>query len=138
MFNRTKIALAYLIACVFVFPIAKSSAEEGVSWLGKRVMPKKPYTELKITDQHDRVVTVGTLKGSDYIVQKENGPWIQVVDGGVEGWFLKKDAVLVQDGPAHFTQPIPTRRWRGRAFERPYWKPTQDKYSGRRIIPPMI
>jgi tetratricopeptide (TPR) repeat protein len=113
---RINVASAYLAACVLMIPIGRVSALDGDSWVGKRVMTKKPGINLRVTDDRDRVVTVGTLIHGDYFVQKESGPWIQVVESGVEGWFSKEDAVFVEDAPEYFTQQIRANREDERAW----------------------
>src|SRR6266550_3599220 len=83
-----------------------SAAADGDSWVGKKIMTKKVGIKISQTDDQDRQLDLATLNSFLYTVLKEQGPWIMVRQHGVEGWFLKENAVLLEDAPAYFTQQI--------------------------------
>jgi tetratricopeptide (TPR) repeat protein len=67
------------------------------SWVGKRVMPKKPGMRTGNTDLMSSLL---------YRVEGEEGDFIKVRERGVEGWFDKADAVLLEDAIYYFTDRI--------------------------------
>ncbi len=106
MFSRTKVALALAVVCISALVFGCSQTVETVSWAGKTVICKtNDDTKLSDTPGQDRQV-LGTLKGVNFEVLKEQGPWIMVGEKGVEGWAPKEKFVLLEDAVAYFTQRI--------------------------------
>jgi tetratricopeptide (TPR) repeat protein len=106
------------------FSVSQISAAEDL-WVGKMVITKEPGIRINVTAEDGRVVDLGVLDRVVYPVINEQGPWIQVRQYGVEGWFLKEKAVLLDEAPEYFNQrtkdnPGDDRAWnvRGAAWRR--------------------
>jgi tetratricopeptide (TPR) repeat protein len=93
------------VACWLAVP-PPVPAEDGGSWAGKKVMPKKARIKIGYTDENDRARYVATLGGIVYRVEEEQGNFIRVRENGVSGWFSKDDAVLLEDAIRYFTARI--------------------------------
>jgi tetratricopeptide (TPR) repeat protein len=120
----------FICAFAFLFVSAESRwttslAAENDLWVGKVVVTKEPGLRISNTAEDGRQVDLGVLDRIVYPVINEQGPWIMVRQYGVEGWFLKENAVLLDEAPAYFTQRIQQassddRAWavRGAAWRR--------------------
>jgi tetratricopeptide (TPR) repeat protein len=100
------------IACLLLFAFtafafAGTVRAEEKSWVGKKVMQKsREDLDLRIVDKNDQWQVVGKWKDAISTVQKEDGHWIKVRSGGVEGWVDKADVVPLEDAAAFFTERI--------------------------------
>lgn len=100
------------VCCSLVVSVAAlahaddTRAAEG-SWVGKRVIRKAPDDlELRIVDKKGNWQVVGKMEDATVTVQKEDGAWVKVRSGGVEGWIAKADVMLIEDGIKFFTDWI--------------------------------
>jgi tetratricopeptide (TPR) repeat protein len=125
MAHQTKLATGCFAICLLTFSVTPTSAAGGDLWVGKMVIPKEAGVQISVTTQDDRVVDLGVLDRVVYRVINEQGPWIMVQQYGVEGWFLKEKAVLVDDATGYFSEkitanPSDDRAWaaRGAAWRR--------------------
>jgi tetratricopeptide (TPR) repeat protein len=98
---RTSTAL--VLACALACPVR---AQEP-SWLGKTILTKKAGIMIGHTDkQTGKEVDDAELTHTDYKVIAEQGKFIKVRHNGIEGWFDKADAVLLEDAVEHYTARI--------------------------------
>jgi tetratricopeptide (TPR) repeat protein len=96
-------SLALLLWFMFVVPTPTYADD---SWVGKTVLVKKTNIRIGHTDDNDREVFVATLQYLAYKVLADKGGFIRVREYGIEGWFNKKDAVLLEDAVDFFTDRI--------------------------------
>jgi tetratricopeptide (TPR) repeat protein len=77
------------------------------SWVGKTILLKKSGIKIGRTDDNGRQVYLATLDAPNYKVRGDQGGWIKVATShGIEGWFDKADAVLLEDAVAYFTAAL--------------------------------
>src|SRR5438874_2710831 len=78
--------------------------EEQSSWVGRTVIMKKTGTRFFRTNSDGAATEAGTLTRTDYVVVREHDDKIWVKQDGVEGWILKDDAALPEEGVEHFSK----------------------------------
>jgi tetratricopeptide (TPR) repeat protein len=76
------------------------------SWVGKKVMPKKADIQIGYTDDNDKVVYLCRITDPILTVLAENDDFIKVNQNRTDGWFEKKDAVLLSEAAAYFGDRI--------------------------------
>jgi tetratricopeptide (TPR) repeat protein len=96
-----------------LFPIA-TLADEGDSWVGRKVMTKEPGVWIghsqgqsefpRLAQFFQRQVHVNVVELTDltYTVLKEQDGWLQVRQRGIEDWFPKDKAILLADAFSFF------------------------------------
>src|SRR5947208_6293793 len=84
---------------------APATAQEN-SWAGKTVLTKKNDLTFGYSDDNGRQKILGTLTFVDYRVLADQGGWLKVSQNGVEGWFDKTQAIVLDEAPAYFTARI--------------------------------
>jgi tetratricopeptide (TPR) repeat protein len=106
-----------LHCCIGAFAVvflSCATARADDSWEGKNVMPKKSTIWLTEKDRQGKVIRVGKLLSAVVEVMKEKDGLLRVRSKGIEGWFAKEDAVLLDDAAAYFTERIrvePKNAW---------------------------
>src|SRR5262249_48635364 len=96
--------LRLLLGCgLSVALLAPAALAQQKSWVGKTILTKKNDIKFGYTDDNGRQRNLGTLQCVDYRVLGDQGGWLKVSQNGVEGWFDKADAVLLEDAVAFFT-----------------------------------
>src|SRR6266849_1678685 len=120
MFRLTSLAFLGIVLSVLLCLSPKVSAQKDTSWVDKKVMTKKAGTKIghNVNGQN---VNVATLNSMVFTVLQENGDWILVSESGMEGWFAKDDAVLLQDALSYFTRRIRTSQNDDAAYARRSW-----------------
>jgi tetratricopeptide (TPR) repeat protein len=94
-------------ACCLTFAlVSQGRAEGGDSWVGKRVITKKPGAQIVAGVEKDERKVVGTLTDCFHSVEMEKAGFVQVRHRGVAGWLPKEDAVTLDDAVAFFTAQI--------------------------------
>ena len=101
---RPVLFLAMLTALLLLGSLMQSRPTID-SWVGKKVMPKKIGIKIRNTNRKGEEVDVVTLN-MIVTVLEEKDERIKVRQNGVEGWFAKEDAVLLEDAVNYFTQRI--------------------------------
>jgi len=101
-----QIKMALVSVCLLTALTAPLPAQDRNTWVAKRIIPKEAGTRISVTDEADRDVDLGALNRMVYVVLKEQGPWIMVRQYGVDGWFLKENAIFLDDAQAYCTQRI--------------------------------
>lgn len=99
---RLSLALALLL------PLGLAgSADAGANWTGKIVLLKGDK-EVRIghTDPSGKQIYVAKLNMLHYRVLEEKDGWLKVRQRGVEGWFDKINAVLLENAVDHFSGRI--------------------------------
>jgi tetratricopeptide (TPR) repeat protein len=97
---RARIVALSIIAS---FSVSSNAAD---SWVGKRVMPKKADIQIGYTDDNDKVVYICRITDPILTVLGENDDFIKVNQNRTDGWFEKKDAVLLSDAVSYFADRI--------------------------------
>jgi tetratricopeptide (TPR) repeat protein len=91
----------------FVVVVAvQSLAVPADSWVGKKVLPKKADIQIGYTDDNDKVVNVCRITDPILMVLGENDDFIKVNQNRTDGWFEKKDAVLLSEAVDYFGDRI--------------------------------
>jgi tetratricopeptide (TPR) repeat protein len=98
--------LVLLTGLLLSHSLMRARADDKDSWVGKKVMPKKAGIRIGKTHDMDEKFDLATLTTMIYSVEAEQGKWIKVRQNGVEGWFAKEDAILLEDAVDYFTQRI--------------------------------
>jgi tetratricopeptide (TPR) repeat protein len=93
-----------LVGSLLAFPAPRS--ENDRSWVGKTVIMKRYGVQIMRTNDDHIDVVVGTLNRTDYVVVAERDDKIWVRQDGAEGWFLKQDATLPEEGIEFFTSEL--------------------------------
>jgi tetratricopeptide (TPR) repeat protein len=110
-----------LLSAVVVILVVRARADEP-SWVGKTIILKKTGIKVGYTADDGKQVYVATLRGLDYLVGGEQDGWLLVPSGfGVEGWFDKEDAVLLDRAVAYFTAAIERNPADADAYNRRGW-----------------
>src|SRR6266852_1678200 len=81
-------------------------ADDGGSWVGKRIMIKKAGVRIGHSDDAGRQIYLAELTDLVYTVLREDDTWLNVRPRGVEGWFDREQAVLVDDALSYFAERI--------------------------------
>jgi tetratricopeptide (TPR) repeat protein len=76
------------------------------TWAGRTIIMKKTGTRLFHTEPDGTETQIAVLTRTDYVVVRDHDGKLWVRQDGVEGWFLKSEAALPDDGVAHFTKLI--------------------------------
>jgi tetratricopeptide (TPR) repeat protein len=98
--------LLLLLVASFLALSPMSAAEDGKSWVGKKVMTKKGGIKIGYTDKNGEIQYLATLTNLIYKVEREQGDFIKVRHQGVAVWFDKADAVLMENAIHYFTARI--------------------------------
>ncbi len=101
-------ALAAIMLVGTLFLPAAVHGDDNDSWVGQRIMPKRAGTWIGHTNGRFfvRQVYVAELTDVVYTVLKEQNGWLLVRHRGVEDWFPREQAVLVEDAISYFAQRI--------------------------------
>jgi hypothetical protein len=92
------------ISCIFALPSGAAAQE---SWADKVIITKKLGIKIGHTDKDGKQIYLATLTEPEYAVVKDQDGWLKVrTRRGVEGWFEKSDAVLLENAEAYFTSVI--------------------------------
>lgn len=94
-----------LAALLLMVCIPQLKAGEN-SWVNKTILIKSPGVKFGQTDDNGRQVYHGTLVYSDYVVVAERDGWLKVRQRGIDGWFDKREGILVDDAPRYFSKAI--------------------------------
>lgn len=81
-------------------------ADDSGLWAGQRVMTRKPGVRLSTIDENKQRVYHGRVKDIILGVLKDENGWLKVRQGGMEAWFPKEEAVLLDDAIPYFTTRI--------------------------------
>jgi tetratricopeptide (TPR) repeat protein len=100
-----RIAFRAIVALAIIasLPVRSHAAD---SWVGKRVMPKKADIQIGYTDDNDKVVYICRITDPILTVLGENDDFIKVNQNRTDGWFEKKDAVLLSEAVTYFAERI--------------------------------
>ena len=98
------LAAIMLVSPLFLPPSAL--ADDNASWAGERVMTRTAGVRIGHTDDFGRHVFVAELTDVVYTVLGEQDGWLQVRHRGIEDWFQKAQAVLLDDAIAYFSQRL--------------------------------
>jgi hypothetical protein len=85
---------------------AGQSAAGNDSWVGKIIITKKDGIKVSNTAADGKPACLGELKSVNLTVLADQGGRLKVIWNGVEGWFDKTDAVLLENAVAFFTDQI--------------------------------
>src|SRR6266849_9047991 len=96
---------ALLLVGVFVHPPG-AFAYDNNSWVGQRIMIKKAGVRIGYSDDAGRQIYVAELTDLIYTVVKEEDTWLEVRHRGVQGWFDREQAILLDDALAYFAERI--------------------------------
>jgi tetratricopeptide (TPR) repeat protein len=120
---RCRALAVLLLVGVFVHPRG-AFADDNNSWIGQRIMIKKPGVRIGHSDDAGRQIYVAELTDLVYTVLKEEDTWLEVRHRGVQGWFDREQAVLLDDALAYFAERIRAKNadaftfaHRGRAWQ---------------------
>jgi hypothetical protein len=105
------LTLIFLSAASGALP--RSIADEDDTWVGKKVILKKPGVKFGRINSSGRQVPIATLTEMVYTVLNEKDKWIEVSERGAEGWFAKENAVRLQDAVSTRDLALPTIRLHG-------------------------
>jgi tetratricopeptide (TPR) repeat protein len=97
---------ALLAACTFVLIASTTHVQAQESWAGKKVLTKKGDIKIGHTDAKGRHVYDGKIDDAVVTVLADQGGWLKVRQQGVEGWFDKADAILLENAIPYFTDQI--------------------------------
>ena len=88
---------------------AQPAAQPGTpSWVGQRVVLKRPGIKIGYTDPSGKQVYIAELTSLSYQVDAEQEGFLQVEQHGVSGWFDKSDALLPDEAITYFTAKLAT------------------------------
>lgn len=73
---------------------------------GEEIMPTKAGIQIASTADKSKQVLLVELHFTDHTVLAEQGGRLKVIQQGVEGWFDKSDAVLLDDAAPFFTKKV--------------------------------
>ncbi|HEY1859032.1 MAG TPA: tetratricopeptide repeat protein [Gemmataceae bacterium] len=104
---------ALLLVGVFAHPPG-AFADDNTPWVGQRIMIKKAGVRIGYSDDAGRQIYVAELTDLVYTVLKEEDTWLEVRHRGVQGWFDREHAILLDDALAFFAERI--RAKNGDAF----------------------
>ncbi len=105
--TRVPIVCAVLLFVVFgTLRSAPVPVDDKETWVGRRVMPKKPDVLLSRVDEKGHIVKLGNLNEAVLTVLAEDGQWFKMRAHGVEGWFAKDDVVLLDKAVAFYTEQL--------------------------------
>jgi tetratricopeptide (TPR) repeat protein len=102
-----------LFALILVQPALALDDAPG-SWAGKKIMFKSESPTLHHTDQQGRPLEAGTLPDAVVTVLKDNAGRLSIRSGGQDCWVEKKEAILLEEAAAFFTDEIrakPENAW---------------------------
>jgi tetratricopeptide (TPR) repeat protein len=91
---------------VLAFVAARSPTLADDSWVGKKVMPKKADIQIGYTDDNDKIVNACRITDPILTVLGDKDDFIKVNQNRTDGWFEKKDAVLLSEAVAYFADRI--------------------------------
>ncbi len=97
-----------LLPCFAILPLLLSAPLRagGGSWIGKQVMPKQTGIRLWYADDKWQHVSVGNFEDMIVPVLGERSEWLKVRHLGMNAWFAREDAVLLEDAVAYFTEKL--------------------------------
>jgi tetratricopeptide (TPR) repeat protein len=76
------------------------------TWVGKIILVKKTGIQIGHTGTDGNPVHVARLTHASYRVIADKGSLVKVSHNGLQGWFDKKDAVVLEDAVAYFTTQL--------------------------------
>jgi len=94
-----------LVAVMLAYP-SPMRGKEVSPWVGKVVIMKATNTRFFRVNPDGSETDVGALTRTDYAVIREQGDRVLIKQDGTEGWILKSDAALPEEGIAHFGKLI--------------------------------
>src|SRR6516162_7279394 len=93
---RTATIFVSMLLSAALLPTAVR-ADEGGSWVGIRIMIKKPGVRIGHSDDAGKQIYLAELTDLVYTVLREEDTWLNVRHRGVEGWFDVEQAVPLED-----------------------------------------
>jgi tetratricopeptide (TPR) repeat protein len=93
-----------LLAWALLVPVVRS--EDNPSWVGKRIILRGDGVRIGYTDDKGLPVHVADLTDLVYRVLGEENGWLRVRQCGVEGWFAKDSALLLEEAIPYFTDRL--------------------------------
>src|SRR5581483_6971540 len=86
-----------LCALAVALAVAGPARAGDETWVGKTILVKRNGIKFGCTDERGAQVYHGTLTRISYQVRDERDGWLCVMHDGVQGWFDKDEAVLLED-----------------------------------------
>jgi tetratricopeptide (TPR) repeat protein len=106
-FHKRLRGLCFLVALIGACLLpAVAHADGNDSWVGQQIVLKKPGVRIGYSDDAGKQVYVAELTDLVYTVLKEEDTWLEVRHRGVQGWFDREQAVLLEDALDFFAQRI--------------------------------
>src|SRR5262249_17766789 len=93
-------------ALVIVIASQSLAVPADDNWAGKKVMPKKADIQIGYTDDNDKVVNICRITDPILTVLGDKDDFIKVNQNRTDGWFEKKDAVLLSEAVSYFAERI--------------------------------
>lgn len=91
---------------------------QNPSWEGKTILVKRTGIDIGHVDAKGKDVVTDTIDEISYKVLNEEDGWIRIKTArGKYGWFLRDDAVLLEDAPAYFTKKIQQNPKNAKAYQ---------------------
>ncbi len=118
--------LRSLLACILTASLAHAAliplpTDKRDSWVSKKIMLKHPGVRISNAREKDEAKAVALLTDLVYHVEAEQDGWLRVNHHGIEGWFEKEHAVLVEDAVAFFTERLRAEPDDARAYAHRAW-----------------
>ena len=116
--TRTMSTALRLLFTVLLPLTSAATAQAGGDWTGKTIILKGNTVRIGHTDENGQQVHLAKLTGVDYRVIKEQDGWLMVNQDGVEGWFDKSDAIVLEEAINYFTGRIRANPWDAGGYAR--------------------
>jgi tetratricopeptide (TPR) repeat protein len=107
--------VAAVICCIALALVPQGHAEGSDSWVGQRILIKRPRTPMFASIRKEQKV-IARLSDILYLVYDDRESFVQVRHGGVTGWLPKDEAVLLDEAIAFFTGEIRKDNTDARAY----------------------
>jgi tetratricopeptide (TPR) repeat protein len=99
--------LAFLTLCTVFTPLASTSYTPAPeSWVGEKVIVKRNGIKIANTDENGKQVYVGKIAFAVVTVLADKDGRLKVRQQGVEGWFDKDEAILLESAIPYYTDII--------------------------------
>ena len=102
-------AMFVLLRCLFGALVAFSMVPPALAdgeWTGKTIIFKRPGIKMGWADPASNTVYLVDLTALDSIVIKDEAGWLKIRVKGIEGWFQKTEAVLLEEAVDYFSKRI--------------------------------
>jgi hypothetical protein len=137
--TRSHLALCTFVAaigCAVAYADDPKPGASQESWVGKKVMVRRPGVAFSGIGDQGQFVNFGNLKPSVVEVKKEAGGLVFVRDVGKEGWADRAAFIPLDDAMTYFTERIradskDAEAWKNRGIARATWT-TPSRISTRR------